>query len=196
MPFSKLWTVLIIVGVGLAWLIPGELAATEPATSADSAISQEAPPAPRVFHLHDGEKLLFPDGRYALLKVTPEATGSADLLLGSEILPPGTAIPVHSHEGYGEILMVHDGDAVFTLGDKTERARPGSVMYVPPGTWHGVANPEGEQTTIFFVFPDADMAEFFRTVGLSEGETPAPLTGEDWERILTKHRMRARPPAE
>ena len=43
-----------------------------------------------------GERLDFFDGRHALLKVTAEGHGAQQLLLGTEALPPGTAIPVHS----------------------------------------------------------------------------------------------------
>lgn len=168
---------------------------SDASTESQSEQVPEASPGLEIIGLDEGEKLFFQDGRYALLKVTPEATGSQDLLLGSESLPAGTAIPVHSHDAYGEILLVHDGQADLTLGDRTERAAPGAVMYVPPGTWHGVANPEGGEATIFFVFPNPDMVDFFRSVGFSEGETPPRLTGEDWGKILQKHRMRSRPPA-
>lgn len=43
-----------------------------------------------------------------------------------------------------------------------------------------------------FIFPEPVMAEFFRSVGHREGETPPELTSEDWRRIMEKHQMRSR----
>lgn len=141
----------------------------------------------------EGERLQFFDGRHALLKVTRESNGAQQLLLGTEALPPGTAIPVHSHDGYEEVIFVHEGTPHLTLGDSKIKAEPGTVMYIPPGTWHGVEGGGSDSTTILFIFPETDIAEFFRAVGQGEGEEPPQLSGEDWARIMTKHQMRSRP---
>jgi quercetin dioxygenase-like cupin family protein len=147
---------------------------------------------PSVLGPNDGEHLSFFDGRYARLKVTREGSGSRDLLMGTEHIPPGTGIPVHSHDGYEEIIFVHEGIPELTLGDSTVRAEPGTTMYIPPGTWHGVAGSGSDSTTILFIFPETDIAEFFRRVGQAEGEAPPQLTAEDWAEIMERHRMRER----
>lgn len=165
-------------------------------SSPDPMNGDESPsPKAQIISPDEGEKLLFGDGRSVLLKVSPKNTGSRNLLLGSELLPKGTQIPVHSHDGYEEIIFVHEGKASLTLGDQKVQAEPGTVMYIPPGTWHGVESADPEQTNILFIFPKAefdDFFDFFRAVGHKEGEKPRELGPEDWERIMKKHRMRSR----
>ena len=163
------------------------------ASNPDTLPSQEQPAATAtILAPEEGERIQYPDGRHVHLKVTEEAHGAQQMLLGTEALPPGTAIPVHAHDGYEEVIFVHEGTPRLTLGDRTVEAEPGTIMYVPPGTWHGVAGHDADSTTILFIFPETTIAEFFRAVGQEEGEAPPELTGEDWVRIMEKHRMRAR----
>lgn len=149
-------------------------------------------PVPTILGADEGEKLLMYGGRYVLLKTTSDSVGSKELLMGSEALPPGSAIPVHSHDGYEEIIFIHEGNAQLTLGDKQVLAEPGTTMFVPPGTWHGVAAHGDEPATMLFIFPEPEIAEFFRKVGFKEGEAPPNLTAEDWAEIMEQHQMRAR----
>jgi uncharacterized RmlC-like cupin family protein len=148
---------------------------------------------PAIIAPGEGERIYYPDGRHVNLIVTREDLGASQLILGSEDLPDGTAIPVHSHENYEEIIFIHKGNASLTLGDRVVTADAGTTMYIPPGTWHGVANASGADTTMMFIFPEPGVAEFFREVGHHEGGSPPELTPEDWGRIMEQHGMRARP---
>lgn len=145
-----------------------------------------------VLHEHEGEVLKFPDGRTAILKVTGEIAGVDDLMVGTESLPAGTAIPVHSHDGYEEVIFIHAGHPRLTIGDREVDAKPGTLLVIPPGTWHGVKNSADSPTTILFVFPEPSFADFFREVGAPSGSPPSQLTPEDWARIMKTHRMRAK----
>lgn len=171
------------------------------AGSASTAIAQQpaqgepagtSAPTPTILHADEGEKLRMSGGRHVILKATAEGTGARELFLGSEAIPPGGAIPVHSHDGYEEIIFIHEGDVRLTLGDRVVEAEPGTTMFVPPGTWHGVEAQGDAEATMLFIFPETDMAEFFRAVGYEEGGTPPELTAEDWGRIMEQHRMRSR----
>lgn len=149
-------------------------------------------PVPTIINADEGEKLMMLGGRYVLLKATAEGSGAKELFMGSEALPPGSAIPVHSHDGYEEIIFIHKGNAQLTLGEETVVAEPGTTMFIPPGTWHGVAAHGDEEATMLFIFPEPDIAEFFRRVGFKEGDPPPSLTAEDWAEIMQRHQMRAR----
>lgn len=71
-------------------------------------------------------------------------------------------------------------------------ARPGTTVFIPPGTWHGVAAHGEDPTTMLFIFPEPDMAGFFRRVGHKAGEPPPELTPEDRAEIMERHQMRSR----
>lgn len=182
--------------IGFVYLLSacsGNPATTPDPVDKNSADAAETPSSTgKIIAPEAGEKLLFGDGRSVLLKATAEDSGARKLLLGTETLPNGTNIPVHSHDDYEEIIFVHQGTASLTLGDQTVRAAPGTTMYIPPGAWHGVASADPKQTTILFVFPEVKIADFFRFVGHREGEKPKNLTGDDWGKIMKKHRMRSR----
>lgn len=150
------------------------------------------PPVPTILRADEGEELLMYDGRRVVLKATADSVGAKKLLMGTEALPPGTAIPVHSHDGYEEIIFIHKGTAQLTLGAEQVVVGPGTTMFVPPGTWHGVAGHGDEEATMLFIFPEPAIADFFRRVGFKEGEVPPALTAEDWSEIMEKHQMRAR----
>lgn len=148
---------------------------------------------PTILGADEGEKLLMDEGRYVILKTTAEGQGAEDLLMGTEALPQGSAIPVHSHDGYEEIIFIHEGDVVLTLGDREIEASAGATMFVPPGTWHGVRASGPGQATMLFIFPEPHIAGFFRAVGHEEGQPPRQLTAEDWMHIMQEHQMRSRP---
>lgn len=158
---------------------------------ADSEAEQGNEPQPRILGPDEGEKLLMYDGRYVILKATAEDAGASELFMGSETLPSGTAIPVHSHDGYEEIIFLHEGNARLTLGDREVDAVPGTTMFIPAGTWHGVESTDSNETIMLFIFPEPEMGEFFRSVGHKEGEPPPELSPEDWRRIMEKHQMRS-----
>ena len=53
-----------------------------------------------------------------------------------ELCPPGLVAPPHVHDAEEEAFFVLEGNLVFTLEDKEIQARPGTYVYIPPGTWH------------------------------------------------------------
>lgn len=180
---------LLIVGISCFLLAcSGNNAVNSNSANTSNKSSFEA----KIIAPEEGEKLLYNDGRSVLLKASPGYTGSQKLLVGTEKLPNGTAIPVHSHDEYEEVIFVHEGNAFLTLGDQRLKVQPGTTMYIPPGTWHGVESADPKQTTMLFIFPEVKIADFFRFAGHHEGEEPKNLTAEDWEHIMKKHKMRAR----
>lgn len=163
------------------------------AGAGETASTPMQAPTPTILDADEGEKLLMDEGRYVILKTTAEGQGAEGLMMGTEALPHGSAIPVHSHEGYEEIIFIHEGDVVLTLGEREVEASEGTTMFVPPGTWHGVRASGPGQATMLFIFPEPEIAGFFRAVGREEGQPPRRLTAEDWRRIMAEHQMRSRP---
>ena len=56
--------------------------------------------------------------REFMLKVSPKNNGSQHLVLGTEELAPGAAIPKHRHLDQVEILLIQTGTAHVWLGDQ------------------------------------------------------------------------------
>lgn len=172
--------------------ISGYALAQDSQRQVDADLADDPAPMPIILNAEEGEKLLMSGGRYVLLKATSDGTGAKELMMGTEALPPGSAIPVHSHGGYEEIIFIHEGKVRLTLGDRVVDAEAGATMFVPPGTWHGVEAHNEDQATMLFIFPEPEMADFFRAVGYREGEAPPELTAEDWAEIMKQHQMRDR----
>ena len=51
-------------------------------------------------------------------------------------LQTGKKIGVHMHEHDEEVFFVHKGKGTVILNDRTA-VEEGTVVYIPPGTWHG-----------------------------------------------------------
>lgn len=129
---------------------------------------------PRVIAPGDGERRHFPDGRYVQLKVGPENSGASYLFLGAEDLPPGSSIPRHRHEVDEEILIVHRGEVTFELAGRTERAGPGSVVFLPPRSWISARNEGRDTASIMFVFPRGAVEKCFQFLGAERPGGAAP----------------------
>lgn len=181
-----------VTSIVLALAVAGSASTAIAQDPAHDEPAERTEPTPTILHADEGEKLLMSGDRHVILKATAEGMGARELLLGSETLPPGSAIPVHSHDGYEEIIFIHEGTVRLTLGDRVAEAEPGTTMFVPPGTWHGVEAYGDAEATMVFIFPETDIAEFFRAVGYEEGDTPPELTPGDWARIMEQHQMRSR----
>ena len=112
-----------------------------------------------------GERRDLTENRFMLFKVGPMLTGSRQLFMGVEHMPPGSAIPVHQHHRDEEILFVHEGDVTVTLNGRSSRAPRGATVYFPPGVWVGVQNTGSEAAVVLFIFAEPLVEHCFRTGG-------------------------------
>jgi mannose-6-phosphate isomerase-like protein (cupin superfamily) len=53
--------------------------------------------------------------------------------------PPGRGADAHRHP-YGEVFVVHDGEATFTVDGESVVARGGQLVVVPVGATHAFRN--------------------------------------------------------
>ncbi len=72
--------------------------------------------------------------------VSRELVGSGNMSFGLAVLDPGRVHGVHHHPHANEFYYVLVGLAKVTLGDKNFVAGPGTTIYIPKGTKHGVVN--------------------------------------------------------
>lgn len=66
----------------------------------------------------------------------PASLTDGNLSLAEQLLPRGSAPPVHRHTREDEAWVVLDGELSFFLDDEEHRAGPGTCVYGPRGRAH------------------------------------------------------------
>ncbi len=165
-------------------------AANEPEEAAEPGASG-AGAEPYILAREEGEVLLDSKGRTTIVKVSPR-TGSHLLAMGTQDMPPGSGINVHRHDRTEEILYISEGTGTVSLGDERIPVEKDTTVWVPPGTWHGVENPDDRMRILWFVTPPG-LDGFFRGMFWHPGEDPKQLTAEDIAEIEELHDSKAKP---
>jgi quercetin dioxygenase-like cupin family protein len=75
--------------------------------------------------------------------------------LGYSIFKPGTETAPVSHE-VEEVAYVLAGQGELRLDEETVPFGPGQALFVPPQTWHAVANTGDQDVVMVFMFPYPD----------------------------------------
>jgi len=113
-----------------------------------------------------------------MLKVSPKNNGSQHLVLGTEELAPGAAIPKHRHLGQDEILLLQTGTAHVWLGDQERDVHAGGLVFIPTNTWISLKNTGTEPISLTFIFSAPGFEDTMRCNSVAAGETPTPITPE------------------
>jgi len=153
--------------------------------------TQSAGPGAYVVDWNGGEILVDPQGRTNSINMGPR-TGFRDLAVLTQDLPPGTRINPHRHDRTEEVLFVHAGTGILTIGDQRLEVRAGSTIRVPPGTRHGIENPNGELRIVAVVSPPG-LEQAFREMFWRPGDPEKALTPEETSRIGDKYDSIAMP---
>ena len=124
-----------------------------------------------------------------IIKVDGRNGGSADLFVGYEEIAPGGAIPLHAHPEYDEVLFVHAGKGLATLGSEQRVVAAGSTIYIPPNTRVTLKNTGSDPLSVFYVFPrPAMVSDYYREMTVREGERVVPFSPEEFAAFRTRHR--------
>lgn len=124
-----------------------------------------------VVNEEDGEAFQMRDGT-AIVKIKIARTrGSESISFLSESFKSGDKLPVHKHLNEDELIFIHRGSGLFTLGEKQFEVREGSVALVPKGRWHGLQNTGSENIEMRFGYTPSGFEGFFREVGTPIGQT-------------------------
>ncbi len=127
-----------------------------------------------VLQKNEGEVLNDPRGRTIIIKVSPES-GAAHLSMGATEMPKGAGIFVHRHDHAEEILFVHRGNGFALINGDSIAISEGSTLFIPPGTWHGVKNPNDSMNILFILTPQGQ-EKIFRALAAPPGTwTPAQI---------------------
>lgn len=123
-----------------------------------------------------------------ILKVDARNGGSPDLVMGYEEIPPGEAIRPHQHLLADEIIFVHRGSGVASLGSREGAISAGSTVYIPRNTRVTLRNTGTEPLAIAFVFSKPGFEQLMRENSVLEGEPAPVLTPEEAAQIRARHR--------
>ena len=88
----------------------------------------------------EGEAVRMRAGTSVVRIKISKSQGSNSLCFLSESITPGDVLPVHKHSNEDELIFIHKGSGLFTLGEQVTTVGEGAVMLVPKGTWHGLQN--------------------------------------------------------
>lgn len=109
----------------------------------------------RVVSLEEVAPVELPGGswsRMVLTGATAPGTGSS---LGYSVFRPGTVTAMVAHE-VEELAFVVQGRGELRLETGAVPYGPGQALYIPPRTWHAVANTGEEDVIMVFTFPHPD----------------------------------------
>jgi len=109
---------------------------------------------------------------------------------GSEDVPPGQRIPPHRHVVADEIVFVHRGSGLATVGSLEKPVTEGATIYIPRDTRVTLRNTRNRPMTIVLVFSKPGFEEYLRDTSVREGEPATPMSAEEREERMA-HSLRA-----
>jgi mannose-6-phosphate isomerase-like protein (cupin superfamily) len=106
----------------------------------------------RVMPLEGAERIDLPGGSWSRMVIARSTVGDNRSALGYSIFRPTTATSSVSHE-VEEVAFVVEGRGELRLDGGTVPFGPGDALYIPPHTWHAVANTGDRDVIMVFTFP-------------------------------------------
>lgn len=142
-----------------------------------------------VVNQEEGEAIQIRDGT-AIVKIKiAKIQGAESISFLSESFRPGDSIPVHKHLNEDELIFLHKGAGLFTLGDKQYQIKEGAVALVPRGVWHGLQNNGSENIEMRFAYTPSGFEGFFREVGTPVEQSFIKKTMDERKSIAKKWGM-------
>jgi len=111
-----------------------------------------------------------------LLKIGPKTSGSKHLLVFTEEVLPGAAIPKHKHHGEEEVILIQTGNAHVWLGDKEYDAKPGALIFIPAETWISLRNTGKESISLVAVWNEPGFEEMLLCGSVPKGQAAEPIS--------------------
>ena len=160
------------------------------ASPATAGAQSSSGPTPLILQEDDGEHRLRRPGGPAgsgsvpgfIIKVDKLNGNAEDFYVGYETLNPGAVIPFHKHHNSEEVVILEEGGATVTVGDKRAIAGPRSIVFVPRETWVSIANTGDKPIRGYYLFSRQGFENFLRARSVRPGEPLVPLTPEEVRR--------------
>jgi quercetin dioxygenase-like cupin family protein len=151
--------------------------------------TSNADPEGLVVNEDEGETFMLREGTSLVKIKIAKSDGYNSMSFLASSLPPGDIIPIHKHLNEDEIIFIHKGKGILTLGKKEYTFSQDLVAMVPKGAWHGVKNTGDEHVQMRFAYSPAGFEGYFREVGTPLGKPFVKRTLEERRPIAKKWGM-------
>ena len=151
-------------------------------TQVGSTPTPEAGAKPLLLEKNEGELRLWrpepgevdPGG--FILKVTPKSNGSQHLVLLTEDMPLGAAIPTHKHLEQDEIVLIEKGTIHAHVGDQERDLHTGGLVFIPEHTWVSLKSIGTESASIVGIFSAPGFEDHLRCESVPANEKPTTIS--------------------
>jgi quercetin dioxygenase-like cupin family protein len=123
-----------------------------------------------------------------VMKVDKLNGGATDMVMFTEDIAPGQAIPPHRHLDTEEIIFIHAGTGVASMNGRDTAVGPGSTIYMPRNTGVRLRNTGADSLRIVAIFSRPSYDQYMRDISAPEGQVAAPLTVEELNSIRARHK--------
>jgi quercetin dioxygenase-like cupin family protein len=143
--------------------------------------AKRAAPKGYVLQRGEGESLM---GGNLIVKVSPKS-GSKSIMVGMQRMPPKFQIPEHTHR-QDEVVLVYRGSGTARLDGVSYPVTEGSIVFVPPGAWHGFTASETGMEGVGFL-AQSGLEGFFRDLDKASAGGTKDLSIDDLNQIARKY---------
>lgn len=100
--------------------------------------------------------------------------------MGTQTLPPGGTVRLHSHDRSEEVLYVIEGQGAAIVDGKAERMAPNTTLYLGHNQTHTFTNDGTTDLKWVWFFMPGGLEDFFEAIGRTR--TPGEPTPEPFAR--------------
>jgi mannose-6-phosphate isomerase-like protein (cupin superfamily) len=123
------------------------------------------------------------------VKISKAKHGVDGISFCREMMEPGHKMRIHKHLNNDELIFIHRGQGIFTLGEQKIEVKEGAVAFVPRGIWHGMENTGTENLQMIFQYSPAGFEEFFIENGTPAGMPVKERTEDEYTMAAKKYGM-------
>ena len=122
-----------------------------------------------------------------ILKFDRANGGTKHLVMFTEELPPGAAIPRHKHPNSEEILILQTGRTRVHLGETVKEVQAGATVLIPEDTWISAEVVGSAPVSLVAIFAEPGFEEYMRAISVREGEPNTPMSKAELDAVRSQH---------